>query len=164
MAFLMATTVLTDSDIDALLKLPKRVENPGAKQRTEGKHFRKDYRVFSEDGKSEFALFVRQSTVMPDSFSVGLRWLPKSGEDVMLIRFNGPNHPHSNALEGERFEFVCHVHQATERYLAAGKKDEGFAVQSSDYTTISGALHCLMRRCVIAGLSTQADERDLFER
>lgn len=164
LAFLMATTVLTDTDIEALLKMPKRVENPGTKQRTEGKHLRRDYRVASNDSKSEFALFVRQSTVLPESFSVGLRWLPKSGEDVMLIRFNGPSHPHSNTIEGERFEFVCHVHQATERYLAAGKKDEGFAVPSGDYTTVGGALHCLAARCNISGLNTQADERDLFER
>ncbi len=160
----MATTVLTDSDIDALLNMPKRVENPGTKQRVEGKHFRKDYRLVSDDGKNEFALFVRQSTVVPESFSVGLRWLSKSGEDVTLFRCNGPSHPHSNSLEGERFEFVCHVHQATERYLAAGKKDEGFAVPSSDYTTVDGALHCLVTHCKISGLNTQADERDLFER
>ena len=62
-----------------------------------------------------------------------------------------------------RFEFVCHVHQATERYLAAGKKDEGFASPTQDYKTLSGALHSLVKRCNISGLSTQPEEPDLFE-
>ena len=159
----MATTVFTDSDIEVLLRMSKRVENPRTKQSVEGKHLRNDYRLLGDDEKSEFALFVRQSTVLPESFSVGLRWLPESGEDVTLFRCNGPSHPHSNSLEGERFEFVCHVHRATERYLAAGKKDEGFAIPSSDYTTVGGALHCLVTYCKISGLNTRADERDLFE-
>ncbi len=128
----MATTVLTDRDIEGLLSMPKQVENPGAKFRTEKKHARKDYRLISGDGIHRFALFVRQSTVLPENFSAGLRWLPKSGEDVTLIRFNGPSHPHSNSIEGDRFEFVCHVHQATERYIAAGKKDEGFAERNGE--------------------------------
>ncbi len=159
----MATTVLTDEDIEALLSISKHVGNSGAKFRTEGKHLRKDYRLTSGDGKHEFALFVRQSTVLPESFSAGLRWLPKSGEDVTLIRFNGPSHPHSNSIEGDRFEFVCHIHRATERYLAAGKKDEGFAERSGEYKTLNGALHCLVKRCNISGLNTQAEEADLFE-
>jgi hypothetical protein len=80
----MAAILLTDPEIDALLGMPKRVENPGAKLRTVNKHTQRDFRVVSTDGKHEFALFVRQSTVLPDSFSAGLRWLSKSGEDVML--------------------------------------------------------------------------------
>jgi hypothetical protein len=159
----MAAILLTDPEIDALLGMPKRVENPGAKLRTVNKHTQRDFRVVSTDGKHEFALFVRQSTVLPDSFSAGLRWLSKSGEDVMLARFNGPSHPHTNAIEGQRFSFECHIHLATERYLAVGKKDEGFASPTQDYKTLNGALYCLIKRCNISGLSTQPEESDLFE-
>lgn len=159
----MASEILTDAQINSLMEMPKRIENPGAKTRTEGKHTRRDFRVKSNDGKHEFSLFVRQSALLPDSFSTGLRWLSQSGEALMLIRFNGPSHPHSNSLEGERFEFERHIHQATERYLAAGKKDEGYAEVTKEYKTINGALHCLIKRCNIAGLPTQADEPDLFD-
>lgn len=85
----MTTEILTDEQIDSLLEIPKRIENPGAKTRTEGKHTRRDFRVKSVDDKHEFALFVRQSTLLPDSFSAGLRWLSQSGEAIMLVRFNG---------------------------------------------------------------------------
>ncbi len=159
----MASEILTDAQINSLIKMPKRIENPGAKNRTEGKHARRDFRVKSMDDKHEFALFVRQSTMLSDSFSAGLRWLSKSGEAVMLVRFNGPSHPHSNMLEGERFEFEHHIHQATERYLAAGNKDEGYAEITKEYKTINGAIHCLVTRCNITGLTTQADEPDLFD-
>lgn len=159
----MASEILTDDQINPLMEMHKRIENPGAKNRIEGKHTRRDFRVKSMDDKHEFALFVRQSTLLPDSFSAGLRWLSQSGESLMLVRFNGPSHPHSNTLEGERFEFEHHIHRATERYLAAGKKDEGYAEVSKEYKTINGALHCLVKKCNITGLATQADESDLFD-
>ena len=154
--------MLTDAQINDLLSMPKHVENPGAKTRTEGKHIRRDFRVKSTDGQHEFALFYRQSLVMPDSFSTGLRWMARGGEPVMLICCNGAGHPHSNAIEGERLEFVRHIHIATERYLAAGKKEEGYAEPTNDYITVDGALDCLVRRCNITGLNTKADSPDLF--
>lgn len=154
---------LTDEEITQLISLPKVVENPNAKSRNVGKHTQKDYRVNSNDGKYEFVLFLRQSTIINDSFTAGLRWLSKSGESVILVRANGSNHPHSNKLEAERFEFQCHIHKATERYIVAGKKDEGFAEPTTEYKTLNGALHTLVKICNIAGLNTSSEERDLFE-
>jgi hypothetical protein len=159
----MASINLTDDVIAKLISLPKAVENPGAKARTVGKHVQYDYRVLSIDGNHEFALFVRQSTVMHESFSAGLRWLSKTGESVTLIRMNGSSHPHTNKIEAERFDPTCHIHMATERYIAAGKKDEGYAEPTSEYKTSKGALHNLVKICNITGLKTTPDERDLFE-
>lgn len=159
----MTVEILTDADIELLITVPKRVENPGAKEREVGKHIQKDYRLVSDDGKHEFALFLRQSKLLPSSFSAGLRWLAKNGDAVILVRFNGSDHPHRNKLEGERFEFECHVHQATERYIAAGMKVESYAAPTQKYRTLNGALHSLVERCNISGLKTQPEERDLFE-
>jgi len=121
------TDALTDEQIAAFLEMPKRVENPNAKARSEGRHSRRDFRVVSTDGFQEFALFTRQSLLLPQGFSAGLRWLAKSGDSVMLMRCNGSDHPHANSIEHDKFEPVCHIHQATERYLAVGKKSEGYA-------------------------------------
>lgn len=159
----MTASNLTDEEITRLISLPKIAENPRAKSRTVGKHIQIDYRVISDDGKHEFAMFTRQSTVINDSFTAGLRWISKSGESVMLLRANGSSHPHSNKLEADRFEFQCHIHRATERYIAAGKKDEGFAEPTSEYKTLSGALDTLVKICNVTGLSTTPEERDLFE-
>jgi hypothetical protein len=159
----MTTEILTDASIDALLRMPKRVENPGARAHTVGKHIRKDYRVVGEGGKQVFALFTRQSIMVSDNFSAGLRWLPKSGESVMLIRCNGPSHPHLNAIEGEKIQFICHVHKATERYITAGKKEESFAFTTDSFSTLAGAMDYLVKRCNIYGLVTEPDQPTLFD-
>lgn len=158
----MSLVTLTDAQIQGFMSCRKRVENPGSKARTEGKHVRRDFRVLSEDGRHEFVLFTRQSTVISDNFSAGLRWKSKTGEEVILMRCNGGDHPHGNSIEREEFSAGTHIHHATERYIVAGKKAESFATPSEVYTTLSGALHELVRLANIVGLETKPDEPDLF--
>jgi len=159
----MSILTLTDAQIEDLLRTPKRVQNPGSREREEGKHVRRDFRVHSEDGRHEFVLFTRQSTVIPDGFSAGLRWRSKTGEEVILIRCNGADHSHVNALEREQFEAQFHVHKATEKYILAGKRSEGKAVPVDTYRTLAGALHEVLTLANISGLTSQADEGDLFD-
>lgn len=45
----MGVETLTDAEIAALLSLPKRVENPQAREKADGKHLRRDFRVVSLD-------------------------------------------------------------------------------------------------------------------
>jgi hypothetical protein len=158
----MSLLTLTDAQIQEFLTCKKRVENPGSKQRTEGKHVRRDFRVVSEDGRHEFVLFTRQSTVIHDNFSAGLRWRSKTGEEVILVRCNGSDHPHGNSLERDEFGAHAHIHMATERYILAGKKAESFASPTAQYLTLAGALHELVRLANISGLQTQPDEPDFF--
>jgi len=158
----MSLVTLTDVQIQDFVSCRKRVENPGSKARTEGKHVRRDFRLVSEDGRHDFVLFTRQSTVISDSFSAGLRWKSKTGEEVILMRCNGSDHPHGNAIERQEFAAQTHIHRATERYIVAGKKVESFAQPTETYTTLSGALHELARLANIVGLETKPDEPDLF--
>lgn len=158
----MSLLTLTDAQIQEFLACRKRVENPGSKARTEGKHVRRDFRVISEDGRHEFVLFTRQSTVIEDSFSAGIRWRSKTGEEVILARCNGSDHPHGNAFERDEFGAQAHIHMATERYIVAGRKAETFALPTAKYVTLAGALHELVRLASISGIQTQQDEPDLF--
>lgn len=157
----MGIETLTDDKIAQLLGCPKRVENLQAREKSEGKHLRRDYRVVSEDGEHRFALFTRQSTRIAEGFSAGLLWHAKTGEDVMLLRCNGSDHPHPNVLERERIEFQCHVHRATERYIQASRKSEGYAEKTQAYHTLAGALHYLVQQAHIQGLKTEPDEPEL---
>lgn len=159
----MSVLTLTDSQIDDLLRAPKRVQNPASREREDGKHLRRDYRVLSDDERHEFVLFTRQSTIIKDGFSVGLRWRSKTGEEVILLRCNGADHPHVNALERDRFEGEFHIHRATERYILAGKRSEGHAQTTHSFRTLAGALHEVMRIANITGLTSRADENDLFD-
>jgi Family of unknown function (DUF6978) len=158
----MSLATLTDGQISSLLSAPKKVENPGSRPRTEGKHIRRDFRVVSEDGHHEFVLFTRQSTVIPVNFSAGLRWKSRTGEEIILMRCNGSDHPHGNSIEGNQFPAQSHIHHATERYILAGKKAESFAQATGQYKTLAGAIHELIRLANIHGLETKPDEGDLF--
>ena len=84
----MSLVTLTDAQIQDFVSCGECVENPGSKARIEGKHRRRDCRVQSEDGRHDFVLFTRQSTVISHHFSAGLRWKSKTGEEVILMRGN----------------------------------------------------------------------------
>lgn len=149
----MAKEDITDDRLRSLLALPKRVINPRARMKVEGRHERVDFKVISLDEQHEFALYTRQSTKLKSSFSAGLRWLPRGEESVMLVRCNGSSHEHRNVMEDEVIAFRCHIHMATERYLSTCKRDEGFAMGTDAYTDLPGALAHLVSVCNIIGFS-----------
>lgn len=150
-----------DTKISDLLEIPKRVTNPNARETDKGSHLQKNFRVASRDGQ-EFTLYVRQNKRVNDDFSCGLAWHTPSGETLTLVRYNGSSHPHPNRLEGNAVGFCCHIHKATERYIQANLKPEGFAEETDRYKSVSGALHELVTDCNISGISTDPDQPDLF--
>lgn len=158
----MSLETLNDARIKELLTCSKQVSNPSAREKLIDKDLRKDYRVNSLDGQFEFILFTRQSTLIPESFTAGLRWKSKTGEEVILIRCNGSDHIHGNKIEQTKFGPACHVHIATERYILAGKKVESFAEITNNYLTLDGALHYLVGYTNVVGISTRADQPRLL--
>lgn len=66
-------------------------------------------------------------------------------------------------METESLGYNCHIHQATEKYIRANKKPDGFAVVTKEYKTLKGAFSCLVRDCNIRGLSTEPDLPSLFD-
>lgn len=83
-----------------------------------------------------------------------------------MKRYNGPNHDHPNHLEKVRLGYTCHIHIATEKYIKANRKAEGFAEATKLYNTVEGALHCLVTDCKISGIQTSSDklsQTKLFE-
>ena len=158
----MAFESLTDERIGQLLAMPKRVTNPTARNVVDANHDKREYVVESTDGTERFRLFVRQNKTVVDDFSCGLQWLPAGGESLILARYNGPSHAHPNRLEGNRVDYLCHIHKTTERYVQANLKPEGFAEQTGTYQTCNGALNELVKDCHIAGLDTQPDHPELL--
>lgn len=149
----MTIPTLTDHQISGLRELPKKVENPRARQTFKAKHSERNFDVVSDDRRQCFRLIVRQSTKIPTNFSCGLLWLPPGFGQVMLTRYNGSDHEHRNVLEGDEFGFVCHIHLATERYIGAMRKPEHFAQPTDRYATLDGALACLTSDWNIMGLT-----------
>lgn len=153
---IMVKGELTDSKISELLLVEKRVMNPMVRKKIEGRHERVDYKIISIDEQYNFSLYTRQSTRLITNFSVGLRWVRRNEEDVMLIRCNGSNHRHTNAIENNAIHCVCHIHLATERYLSSSMPDDGFAKETNEYTNLDGALLYLIKKCNIGGFAPDA--------
>jgi hypothetical protein len=152
----MGLEAITQTKIDELIKMPKKVINPNARSREKPSHLERNYKVVGvDDNNISFSLFIRQNNQLEDDFSCGLIWHTPSGEGLVLTRYNGASHPHKNHLEGERLEATYHIHKATEKYLQAGKKAEGYAETTNRYTTANGALHCLLKDCNISGLTNE---------
>jgi hypothetical protein len=158
----MGCESLTDEKINLILLSNKQIKNPQSKELDKGSHTQRNYKVTSLDGQ-EYTLYVRQSKLVNDDFSCGLLWHMPSGEVITLVRYNGSSHYHPNHLEETELDFACHIHRATERYIQAGKKPEGYAEETTRYSTINGALHCLTTDCKISGLKTEEDHPDLFK-
>ncbi len=95
---------------------------------------------------------------MENDFSCGISWIASNGESLTLARYNGPSHSHPNHIEKTRLGYCCHIHKATERYVQANKKPEGFAEETDRYKTLDGALHCLITDCNISGLRTEPED------
>ncbi len=165
----MAFESLTDDKIADLLNCPKRLTNPQARSKNKEGHEQINYKVTSTDGSGhEFELYKRQNLreEMEDDFSCGISWIAPNGETLTLKRYNGPNHDHPNHLEKVRLGYTCHIHIATEKYVKANRKAEGFAEATKRYNTVEGALHCLVTDCNISGIQTSSDnltQTKLFE-
>lgn len=147
----MDLSSLSDDLISHLLTVQKRVTNPRARQVPKAKHLERNYEVASLAGNDHFVLITRQSTLIKENFSCGLIWLPAAGQKIILTRYNGYDHIHSNPIEGSSFEFSCHIHRATARYIQAGRKAEMYAETTTRYAVLADAIQCLLSDCNIEG-------------
>ena len=165
----MAFESITEEFIEELISCRKMVTNPKTREVSKFGHKQVNYMVKAlDDSGHKFELFTRQNLVegMDDDFSCGLRWLAPNGESLMLCRFNGSSHPHRNKVEHRDLGLVFHIHRATERYIAANQKPDGFASETDRYFTQQEALHCLLKDCRIEGLTSGEvglNQIDLFE-
>lgn len=140
---------LTDDLIERLLGTPKQIISRRARQIPKARHIERNMDVISLDGKHSFALFERQNVLITEYFSCGLIWNGGNGIRIILTRYNGGSHRHTNPLEGETFSYRCHIHRATERYLLANRKTEHYATHTERYSTLESARLCLMQDCNI---------------
>jgi hypothetical protein len=156
----MAFESLTDDKIADLINCPKHLTNPQAKSKNKEGHEQVNFRAVAlDDSGHEFEIYKRQNLRdgMEDDFSCGISWLAPNGETLTLKRYNGSSHDHLNHLEKLRLGYTCHIHMATEKYIKANRKAEGFAMATDRYNTVEGALHCLVTDCRISGISTTPD-------
>ena len=146
----------TDEELDELRALPKRVTNPMArwldKPKVSPGHQQRSFQAVSEDDdEARFSIYQRQNLADASDFSCGIAYLPRGGSSLTLARYNGPGHEHGDIA------YRPHVHRATERAIAAGKKPESEAESTDRFETLEGALACLLEDFNLHGLTATPD-------
>jgi hypothetical protein len=143
---------LTDTQIQALISEPKRLPDDFIttlrKYKDKGSHQEAKLEI-KGDNNTSFIVFIRKSRINPLDFSVIFACrLPQTNIIFRIKRYNGKHSsPHTNKIEGQRFQSVCHIHTATERDQLKGWREEDYAEPTDRYTTIEGAILCLIQDC-----------------
>ncbi|MCY4619795.1 MAG: hypothetical protein OXD50_14785 [Chloroflexi bacterium] len=143
----MAVKFYSDDELAELQAVPKMVTNPGARWVSKPGHRQRNFQVIAGDmDEIALAIYQRQGELDDDDFSCGIAFLPPGGTRLTLARYNGPSHIH-----GE-IEFRPHIHHATARAIAAGKKPESEADETDRFNTLDGAFRCLLEDFHVSGV------------
>ena len=144
---------LTDDEIGSFISINKRVVN---KENTANiKKFKRRNIELIDNEDRKYEIFIRQHLTNDDDFSCGIRMLLDDGDNLTLLRCNGSSHSHKNQLEKNELGYKYHIHRATSRYIEDGKKRDGFAVTTDEYTNVRGAYQYLLKICNILDRSLE---------
>ena len=139
----------SDSELAELRALPKMVTNPGARWVDKPGHRQRNFQVVAgDDAEVAFAIYQRQSSRDDSDFSCGIALLTPGATRLTLARYNGPSHIHG------QIEFLPHIHRASARAIASGKKPESEANETDRFTTLDGAFRCLLEDFHIGGIAS----------
>ena len=143
----MNIRLYADDELSELRSMPKRVTNPGARWGEKPGHRQRNFQVMGENQNSRFAIYLRQNLRDANDFSCGIAYLPPGGTRLTLARYNGPSHVHGDIA------YRPHIHRATARAIAAGRKPESEADETDRFTTLNGAFGCLIDDFWIEGIA-----------
>ena len=155
------TRVYTDSKLADLESMPKQVTNPGArwsdKPKSRPAHSQRTFQAVGQQGQeARFSVYQRQNLADASDFSCGISYHPPGAPSLTLARYNGPSHEHGD------ISYRSHIHRASERAIAAGRKPESAAEETNRFETVEGALACLIEDFNLTGLTAHRDNPRLL--
>ncbi len=132
----------------------KRVTNPKARWVTKPGHHQRNFKLAGLEGDAaRFEVYQRQNQSDENDFSCGISYIPTGLRRLTLARYNGPSQIHGD------LNYVPHIHRTTASAIAAGKKPETEADETDRFTTLDGALRCLIQDFRLEGIAlTDPDE------
>lgn len=149
----MTIKLYTTAELEALQQMPKRVTNPKArwskKPEVRPSHRQRNFSARGDDDEmAEFQIYQRQNLNDEMDFSCGIIYRPRGAEKLTLVRYDGPSHVHGD------IDFRPHIHRASERAIAMGKKPELEAVETDRFQCVEGAFACLVADFRVTGLDS----------
>ncbi|MBP5083472.1 MAG: hypothetical protein J6X83_04070 [Methanomicrobium sp.] len=155
---------LTDDEISDMISEPKYLDAQTYDSLRDLKNYKTKHghseitcALTAENHK--FRIFARQSSTNKLDFTWGLIYIDSiNGTEIILRRYNGKSHRHTNAIEKNRI-YGYHIHYAKERYLKEYTKGESYAEPTDRYGTFQEALDCMIKDCNIdvQGMTTLGD-------
>lgn len=138
--------IYSDLEIAALIQERKPLpKNWRSQLRPRGEHrHTKGHLDITGDAGNQFRVILRQNPAKPLDFSVILAVrISQSSKFFRLRRYNGHSHEHINHIENTKSDGF-HIHCATARYQAINRAEDGYAVPTTRYCDINGAVQCLL--------------------
>lgn len=144
-----------------LRSMPKTVSNSHSrwleKPARSPVHRQRSFKAAGDDDERfRFEIYQREGLLDQADFSCGIAYVALDGSRLTLARYNGPGHEHGDIF------FQAHIHRATEKAIAAGMKAEREAEETRRYTTLEGALACLIDDFHVVGLNAVHDQPRLL--
>jgi hypothetical protein len=147
--------------LNNLKDCPKTVDSWICKDREKTSHIESTCEVRSAAGE-DFLIYLRQNKILHDDFSCGIKWKTPDGEWVVLARYNGSSHIHTNKSNGEVFIQKCHIHKITVQAVQLGWSHENHAIACDDYTNLDEAKRLLARDFNVHDLVPEVSQLDLW--
>ena len=146
---MVTVKLYSEDELTELESMAKHVTNPGARWNSKPGRRQRNLRIVAgPEGETRFSIYQRQNELDDSDFSCGIEFLPPGGgARLTLARYNGPSHPHGD------IKFRPHIHRATARAIAAGKKPESEAAETDRFTTLDEAFRCLLDDFRVEGIS-----------
>lgn len=149
----------TDDELAQLKAMPKRATNPSARWQEKPSaapaHRQRNFQVVTQTDV-RFAIYQRQNLADEADFSCGIRYCPLGAVPLPLARYNGPSHIHKNIV------YRPHIHNTTAAAMLAGRAPDSEASETDRYSTLEGALACLLEDYNVTGINARRDEPRLF--
>jgi hypothetical protein len=154
---MMAANLYTDEELTTLREMAKQVTNPRArwseKPKSNPSHRQRTFLVCGrEPENTRFQVYQRQNLSDPSDFSCGISYHPPGAPALTLARYNGPSHRHGGIA------YRPHLHRATARAIAEGKKPESEAEETEGFDTLEGALDRLIKDFNLSGVEVSRDD------
>lgn len=132
----------TQQEIDDLIRCPKVITIPPRNtMRSERGHRRNELRLTSQDGKSNFSVFMRINDDFNENFTIGLIFhSSEEPESFCLLRCNGPHGGFIGNPDLPHPHFQCHIHRAKVESIDAGERPEKGGEATDSYNSYKEAL------------------------
>ena len=121
-----------------------------------------------EENSEEFSVFIRQTVVFIENYSIGLRYKTKNKAlgSITLIRYNGPHGETSRNKDGHFSQ--PHIHRITATEAQSGSTDpqEKHRELTNKYSTLESAIEIFFEDISVDNYSDYfpgTRQRDLFD-